>query len=82
MVLFIWKICGVDRRKKPAMEGIKEKFTVEITQSGVDILGGEGQVLHFSAVEALMLLDILRNEEAELKRMAEESTPVRIKIKV
>jgi len=64
------------------MEGIKEKFTVEITETGVDILGGEGQVLHFSAVEALMLLDILRNEEAELKRIAEESTPLPIKIKV
>ena len=64
------------------MEGIKEKFTVEITESGVDILGGEGQVLHFSAVEALMLLDILRNEEGELKRMAEEASPFSIKIKV
>ena len=64
------------------MEGIKEKFTVEITKSGVDILGGDGQVLHFTAVEALMLLDILRNEEAELKRMAEEASPIPIKIKV
>ena len=64
------------------MEGIKEKFTVEITESGVDILGEEGQVLHFSAIEALMLLDILRNEEVELKRIAEESSPLPIKIKV
>lgn len=64
------------------MEGIKEKFTVEITKSGVDILGGDGQVLHFTAGEALMLLDILRNEEAELKRMAEEASPIPIKIKV
>ena len=64
------------------MEGIREKFTVEITKSGVDILGGDGQVLHFTAVEALMLLDILRNEEAELKRMAEEASPIPIKIKV
>ena len=64
------------------MEGIKEKFTVEITKSGVDILGGDGQVLHFTALEALMLLDILRNEEAELKRMAEEASPIPIKIKV
>lgn len=64
------------------MEGIIEKFTVEMTESGVDILGGDGQVLHFTAVEALMLLDILRNEEAGLKRMAEEASPIPIKIRV
>lgn len=64
------------------MEGIREKFTVEITKSGVDILGGDGQVLRFTAVEALMLFDILKNEEAELKRMVEEASPIPIKIKV
>ena len=62
------------------MEGITEKFTVEMTKSGVDILGADRQVLHFTAVEALMLLDILKNEEAELKRMAEETSPIPIKI--
>jgi hypothetical protein len=71
----------MERRKVPLMEGIKEKFTVEITESGVDILGGEMQLLHFTAVEALMLLDILRNEETKLKRMAEEASPIPIKIK-
>ena len=64
------------------MEGMTEKFTVEMTESGVDILGGDGQILHFTAVEALMLLDILKNEEAELKRMAEEASPIPIKIRV
>ncbi len=64
------------------MEGITEKFTVEMTKSGVDILGGDGQVLHFTAVEALMLLDILKNEEAELKRTAEEASPTPIKIRL
>jgi hypothetical protein len=64
------------------MEGITEKFTVEMTKSGVDILGGDGQVLHFTAVEALMLLDILKNEEAELKRMAEGASPIPIKIRL
>jgi hypothetical protein len=64
------------------MEGITEKFTVEMTKSGVDILGGDGQVLHFTALEALMLLDILKNEEAELKRMAEEASPIPIKIRL
>ncbi|MGD9077322.1 MAG: hypothetical protein PVJ69_19045, partial [Desulfobacteraceae bacterium] len=69
------------RAKEPGMEGIKEKFTVEITESGVDIIGGERQLLHFTAVEALMLLDILRNEETKLKRMAKEASPIPIKIK-
>jgi hypothetical protein len=64
------------------MDGMTEKFTVEMTESGVDILGGDGQILHFTAVEALMLLDILKNEEAELKRMAEEASPIPIKIRV
>jgi hypothetical protein len=64
------------------MEGITEKFTVEMTKSGVDILGGDGRVLHFTAVEALMLLDILKNEEAELKRMAEGASPIPIKIRL
>ncbi len=64
------------------MEGITEKFTVEMTKSGVDILGADGQVLHFTPVEALMLLDILKNEEAELKRMAEEASPIPIKIRL
>jgi hypothetical protein len=64
------------------MEGITEKFTVEVTKSGVDILGADGQVLHFTAVEALMLLDILKNEEEGLKRMAEEASPIPIKIRL
>jgi hypothetical protein len=64
------------------LEGITEKFTVEMTKSGVDILGPDGQVLHFTAVEALMLLDILKNEEAELKRMAEEASPIPSKIRL
>jgi hypothetical protein len=53
-----------------------------MTKSGVDILGPDGQVLHFTAVEALMLLDILKNEEAELKRMAEEASPIPSKIRL
>jgi hypothetical protein len=63
------------------MEEMREKFTIEMTKSGVDIIGADEQVLHFTAVEALMLLDILKNEEAELKRMAEEASPIPIKIR-
>jgi hypothetical protein len=61
------------------MEGIIEKFTINITESGIDIVSGEGTGLHFTAGEALMLLDILRNEETKLKRMADEAAPIPIK---
>ena len=64
------------------MEGIREKFTIKVTESGVVMIGGEGERLHFTPAEALMLLDILRNEEAKLKKMAEEASPIPIKIKV
>lgn len=64
------------------MEGITEKFTVEMTKSGLNILGADRQVLHFTAVEALMLLDILKDEEAELKRMAEKASPFPLKIRL
>jgi hypothetical protein len=57
-----------------------EKFTVEMAESGVDITSGEGISLHFSALEALMLLDILKGEEANLRRAADEASPLPIQI--
>jgi hypothetical protein len=57
-----------------------EKFTVEITESGMDITSGEGMSLHFSALEALMLLDILKDEESNLRRAADEASPLPIRI--
>ena len=64
------------------MEGITEKFTIKITDRGIFILSGEEKSLHFSPGEALMLLDILRNEESKLRKMAEEASPIPIKIQV
>lgn len=65
------------------MEGITERFTIKITDSGIFILSGkEEKSLHFSPGEALMLLDILRNEESKLRKMAEEASPIPIKIQV
>jgi hypothetical protein len=64
------------------MEKVKEKFTIKITNSSVVILSGEGQRLEFTAGEALMLLDIFKNEEAELRKMADEVSPMPIKIQV
>ena len=69
-------------RIEGAVEEPKITFTIEITDQGVDILGSEDRRLHFSASEALMLLDILRNEEQKLRRMAEKACPLPIRIEV
>ena len=59
----------------------KEKFTIEVTDIGLDILSGGKRVVHFTAGEALMLLDILQNEKTNLDRMADEACPIPIRIK-
>jgi hypothetical protein len=64
------------------MERFKEKFTIRVTDSGVRMTDKEGNCLDFTAGEALMLLDILRNEEAELNDMAEKASPLPVNIRV
>jgi hypothetical protein len=54
------------------VEAIAEKFIVRVKDRGLIITGKEGNSMEFSAGEALMLLDILKEEETELKRIAEE----------
>ena len=54
---------------------VREKFTVKITESGLVIVAADEcgeKHLHFTAGEALMLLDILKNEEEGFKQMAEK----------
>jgi hypothetical protein len=63
-----------------AMLETKEKYTIEVTDTGLEIFCGGEKALHFTAGEALMLLDILQNEEANLKRMADEASPSPIRI--
>ena len=53
-----------------------EKFTIKVTDKGVVVIGEKGDRLEFSAGEALMLLDILKNEEVELRKMAETASPL------
>lgn len=62
------------------MVEIIEKFTIEVTESGLDIASGREKALRFTASEALMLLDILKDEEMNLKRMAEEASPAPMRI--
>ena len=64
------------------MDEFTEKFTIKVTDHGVVITGKEGNSLEFSAGEALMLLDILKNEESELRKRAEEASPLSVEIKV
>jgi hypothetical protein len=59
-----------------------EKFTIEVKDSGVRIHSGEGQFLFFTPIEALMLLDILKAEEAKLKNLADKTSPLPFKIKI
>jgi hypothetical protein len=64
------------------MERFTEKFTIRVTDSGVLMMNREGNRLSFTAGEALMLLDILRSEEAELNDMAEKASPLPVNIRV
>ena len=57
-----------------------ERFTIEITDKGMDILNREGTSLSFSPVEALMLLDILKHEEGNLRKMADKASPLPMQI--
>ena len=59
-----------------------EKFTIKVTDSGVVVIGEKGNRLEFSAGEALMLLDILKNEEVALRKMADAASPMPVKIHV
>ena len=57
-----------------------EKFTIKVTDKGVVVIGEKGTRMEFSAGEALMLLDILKNEETELRKMAESVSPMSLNI--
>lgn len=57
-----------------------EKFTIRVTDTGVAVHSGEGIELHFTASEALMLLDILRHEEDFLTRTAKEASPLPMRV--
>jgi len=73
----LWLVMNALRLR---MERFTEKFTIRVTDSGVLVMDQEGKCLSFTAGEALMLLDILTNEEAELKVMAEKASPLPLTI--
>lgn len=53
-----------------------EKFVIQMTKTGMTIRSGQGEKLRFTASEALMLLDILREEKESLEAVARESSPL------
>ena len=59
---------------------IKERFIIQMTDEGMEISRGKGQRLRFSACDSLMLLDILKAEEENLRRIADEASPLPIRI--
>ncbi len=59
-----------------------EKFTIKVTDKGIVVIDEKGNRLEFSAGEALMLLDILKNEEVELRKIAEAASPLSLNINV
>jgi hypothetical protein len=60
------------------MTNEKEKFTIKVTEEGVVLESRAGGILHFTAGEALMLLDILKSEEETLREMAQKASPLSI----
>lgn len=64
------------------MEDTTEKLRITITDRGDVIFSDRKKTLHFTAGEALMVLDILKSEEAKLRRIADEASPIPIKLQV
>jgi hypothetical protein len=62
------------------MEESKERYRITVGDAGLKILSSEGNSLSFTAGEALMLLDILRNEEEKLRTLAEQASPLPVRI--
>ncbi len=63
------------------MKKYREKFTINVTDRMVVITDEKGKTLNFRPGEALMLLDILKDEESELRRMADEASPIPVRIR-
>jgi hypothetical protein len=63
------------------MDDFTQKFTIRLTDRGLVIQGRDGARLAFNPVEALMLLDILKNEESALKQMAQEASPLPMRVR-
>ena len=75
------KPAAVRQRVKFIGNALIEKFDISVTENGLSIRGEDGLFVNFSALEALMLLDILKIEETTLRRMADEASPLPIRVR-
>lgn len=58
------------------MKDGEEKFTIVVSEQGVSISDTKGEGLTLAPMEALMLLDILKAEEARLRESADAQSPL------
>jgi hypothetical protein len=59
-----------------------ERYTISLGDGGLMIQDGKGKGLTFTAAEALMLLDILKNEEEKLRSMADKASPMPVRFQL
>lgn len=64
-----------------ARDRIKERFVIRMTDEGMEIASGKRRPVRFTAREALMVLDILQQEEKNLRRIAEEASPLPVRMR-
>jgi len=64
------------------MEDSAERYSITVGEAGLEILNPEGKGMSFTAAEALMLLDILKNEEEKLRSVAEKASPLPVHIRI
>jgi hypothetical protein len=67
--------------KEAAMDKSTERYRITVGGGGLEIRSSEGNSLSFTATEALMLLDILKNEEENLKVLADQASPLPVRIR-
>ena len=63
--------------KKP-----RQRYRITVVDGGLEIRPVKGSSLRFTAAEALMLLDILKNEEKKLKLMAAQASPMSVRMQL
>jgi len=61
------------------MEDSAERYSITVGEAGLEIRNPEGKGMSFTAAEALMLLDILKNEEEKLRIVADKASPMPIR---
>ena len=63
------------------MEESTERYNITVGDGGLEIHGSDGNIVSFTPTEALMLLDILKNEEEKLRQLADKASPMPVRIK-